>query len=98
MTKTTFPVIDLATGETSNLTVSLVSEDQVLWDNEPLITVMNEGGHWVVYGDEHADHPDFEEKWWPKTLYGGGSGHYREEALQYAKRWAKAVRGVYEEI
>jgi hypothetical protein len=86
----------------SKLTITVVEDERDLWaieePPEPLITAVNDGGHWVVYGDEHAAHPDFEEKWWPKTLYGGGSGHYREEALQYAKRWAKAVRGVYEEI
>jgi len=63
---------------------------------EPTIFVTYDGGSWVVYGDDNADHKDFDEKWWPAVLYGGG--HYRDEAIAYAKKWARAVRGCYEII
>jgi len=63
---------------------------------EPVITVTYDGGSWVVYGDENSEHPDFEEQWWPRVLYGGSE--YGDEAKHYAKKWAKAVRGVWEEV
>ena len=64
---------------------------------EPVITVTKDGGMWVVYGDENADHKDFEEQHWPKVMY-GGDDMYGEFARDYAKAWAKAVRGVWEEV
>lgn len=63
---------------------------------EPVITVTYDGGSWVVYGDENSEHPDFEEQWWPRVMYGGSE--YGDEAKHYAKKWAKAVRGVWEEV
>lgn len=86
----------------SKLTITVVEDESDLWlieePPEPLITVTHDGGSWVVYGDEYAEHPQFEEQWWPSVLYGGGSDNRRDEAVDYAKRWAKAVRGVYEII
>ena len=83
------------------ITVTVVDDESDLWlleePPEPMITATKESGHWVVFGDEYADHPDFEERWWPRTLY-GDDGHHRDEAVAYAKKWARAVRGVYEEI
>jgi hypothetical protein len=64
---------------------------------EPVITVTCDSGAWIVYGDENADHKDFDEQHWPKVWAGGGE-MYKEFAKDYAKAWAKAVRGVWEEV
>lgn len=82
------------------LTVTVIDDERDYWSleepEEPIITVTYDGGSWVVYGDENASHPDFEERWWPAVLYGGG--RYEDEAKAYAKRWAKAVRGSWEVV
>lgn len=84
----------------SKIQIKVVEEGPALWaieePPEPVITVTYDGGSWVVYGDENASHPDYEERWWPAVLYGGG--RYKDEAMEYARKWAKAVRGVYEQI
>jgi hypothetical protein len=82
------------------VTFTVVDTEQELYDieepAEPVITVTHDGGSWVVYGDENADHEDYQEKWWPAVLHGGG--RYEDEAKQYAKQWARAVRGSWEVI
>lgn len=84
----------------SKLKITVVDNESDLWayeePAEPIITVTYDGGSWVVYGDEYSAHPDYEEKWWPTVLYGGG--RYEDEAKAYAKKWARAVRGSYEII
>jgi hypothetical protein len=81
------------------LTITVVDDESELHaieePPEPIITVAWRG-NWVVYGDDNADHPDFEEKWWPHVMY--GSDEHKDEAVAYAKRWARAVRGSYEII
>jgi hypothetical protein len=76
-----------------------IAEERAFWAHEeppePTITASFVEGCWVVYGDEYAEHPDFEEKWWPATLYGNG---YDDEAYAYARRWARAVRGAWEVV
>lgn len=64
---------------------------------EPVITVLYDHGEraWIVSGDENADHKDFEEEWFHGSVE---SGLAEEVAIRYAKEWAKAVRGVWEEI
>jgi len=85
----------------SELKITVVENESDLWaieePPEPVITVTKDGGMWVVYGDENADHKDFEEQYWPKVMY-GGDDMYGEFARDYAKAWAKAVRGVWEEV
>ena len=87
-------------GRPYDLAVTVVDHDDDLWafeePPEPVITATFDGSSWVVYGDEYADHPDYGEKWWPELLH--GSGRYEDEAKDYAKRWARAVRGVWEVI
>ena len=98
---TTYPldVFDAA-GHPATIDVTVVQDERELWSieepPEPIITVTYDGGSWVVYGDENSDHPDYEERWWPAVLYGGA--RYEDEAKDYAKRWARAVRGSYEVI
>ena len=83
------------------LKITVVENESDLWaieePPEPVITVTKDGGAWVVYGDDNADHKDFEEQHWPKVMY-GGDDMYGEFAKDYAKAWAKAVRGVWEEV
>lgn len=83
-----------------NLKITLVDDDCDLWLHEeppePVITVTFDGGSWIVYGDEDSEHPLFSERWWPAVLYGGG--RYEDEARDYAKKWARAVRGSYQVI
>jgi hypothetical protein len=82
------------------ITFTIVDDESELWQieepPEPIITVTYDGGSWVVYGDDNAEHEDFGEKWWPAVMYGGAQ--YEQEAKDYGKRWAKAVRGSYEII
>lgn len=59
---------------------------------KPVITITCDAGRWIVYGDDNADHPDFEETWWPR-----GIEEWKDSAKQYAKDWAKTVHGVCEE-
>jgi hypothetical protein len=83
------------------LKITVVENESDLWaieePPEPVITVTKDGGAWVVYGDDNADHKDFEEQHWPKVMY-GGDDMYGEFAKDYARAWAKAVRGVWEEV
>ncbi len=99
MSKHTLPVVD-SKGNKTTLEVTVIEDESELHaieePPEPIITATFDGGCWIVYGDENASHPDFEEKWWPVVLYGGNK--YADEAKDYARRWARAVRGTWEEV
>lgn len=93
------PVVDTA-GRRRLLDVTVVDHEADLWafeePPEPIITATFDGSSWVVYGDENASHPDYSERWWPEVLY--GSRRYEDEAKNYARRWARAVRGSWEVV
>ena len=83
----------------SKLTITVAENESDLWaieePPEPVITVTYDQHCWIVYGDENADHKDFEEQWWPSSRAGEIA---KATAFKYAKDWAKAVRGVWEEV
>ncbi len=80
----------MTTFDTDYLLERMRTEDDIA---KPEIVVTVHNGHWVVLCDDPAaDHPEFEEKWWPATLYGSSSG-YQAAAYEYAKKWAQEVGG-----
>lgn len=70
------------------------SKDANFWCGEvppgPVVTFTFDGGYWIVYCDDEADHSEFEETW-----YRGH--HQKDEAKNYAKEWAKAINGSWYE-
>ena len=83
----------------STLKITVVDNESDLWaieePPEPVITIEHHRDEIWVVGDENAEHKDFEETVFPLPMYGDGV-LAREAAQEYAKRWARAVRGVYE--
>lgn len=100
MKKQPMTVYNMSDGSKTTLEVTVLDNESELHTieepPEPVITATFDGGCWIVYGDENSEHPDYQEKWWPVVLYGGD--HYATEAKDYARRWARAVRGSWEVI
>lgn len=96
ITKQTIKVTDVE-GNARDLELTVLEDESELHaieePPEPVITMTCEAGQWIVWGDDNANHPDFEETWFPRGLE-----KFEDVAEQYAKDWAKAVRGVWERI
>lgn len=86
----------------SQLVIHVVDSEQDLWQFEepiePVIIVTKELSSWWVYSDDsEAYRKGFEDEEFLGSRWGDDSAQ-KERAVEYAKAWAKAVRGVWEEI